>query len=140
VYFLRDSSGENVAVFKPSDEEPGTPNNPRGLNSPLVSSPFLYSPLTSINRSVSHPLPTTSSAYKQMSTPLPRSHQPEIINGFAAHGDLEFGSKRVPIAQITDNKSDAVRACVSVAFVVRMSDRVTACCVRVQLLQHACAQ
>eukprot|EP00475_Leptophrys_vorax_P033679 TRINITY_DN5334_c0_g5_i1.p1 TRINITY_DN5334_c0_g5~~TRINITY_DN5334_c0_g5_i1.p1 ORF type:complete len:618 (+),score=135.74 TRINITY_DN5334_c0_g5_i1:342-2195(+) len=29
-YFLRDDSGQRVAVFKPDDEEPKAPNNPRG--------------------------------------------------------------------------------------------------------------
>jgi hypothetical protein len=30
VYFLKASSGEKVAVFKPNDEEQGMPNNPKG--------------------------------------------------------------------------------------------------------------
>lgn len=40
-YLLRDAKGGVVAIFKPSDEEPYTPNNPRGLSSPSPHSPFL---------------------------------------------------------------------------------------------------
>jgi hypothetical protein len=40
-YLLRDAKGAVVAIFKPSDEEPYTPNNPRGLSSPSPQSPFL---------------------------------------------------------------------------------------------------
>jgi len=36
-YFVRDSTGNRVAVFKPSDEEPGAPGNPKKV----VSSPLL---------------------------------------------------------------------------------------------------
>ena len=31
VYFMKTSSGAQVAVFKPSDEEQGMPNNPKGI-------------------------------------------------------------------------------------------------------------
>jgi len=30
-YFVRDANNNNVAIFKPSDEEPCAPNNPKGL-------------------------------------------------------------------------------------------------------------
>lgn len=32
-YFIQDKSGESVAVFKPEDEEPLAPNNPKGHSS-----------------------------------------------------------------------------------------------------------
>jgi len=36
-YFVRDSTGNRVAVFKPSDEEPGAPGNPKKvLSSPIL--------------------------------------------------------------------------------------------------------
>lgn len=37
-YLMRDDAGVVVAIFKPSDEEPNTPNNPRGLCSPSPTS------------------------------------------------------------------------------------------------------
>lgn len=30
-YFIKTEDGENVAIFKPIDEEPFAPNNPRGM-------------------------------------------------------------------------------------------------------------
>jgi len=36
-YFLRGAHGERVAVFKPEDEEPAAPNNPKGTGSPKRS-------------------------------------------------------------------------------------------------------
>lgn len=39
-YFLQDCSGQRVAVFKPEDEEPFAPNNPRGFVSEAGSKGF----------------------------------------------------------------------------------------------------
>lgn len=38
-YFLSDASGSNVGIFKPCDEEPLAPNNPKGWNSRAMSDP-----------------------------------------------------------------------------------------------------
>jgi hypothetical protein len=36
-YFLKDKQEQTVAVFKPIDEEPFAPNNPRGMRAPFGS-------------------------------------------------------------------------------------------------------
>lgn len=38
-YFLSDASGGNIGIFKPCDEEPLAPNNPKGWNSRSMSDP-----------------------------------------------------------------------------------------------------
>ena len=93
-YFLRDKKEEAVAVFKPIDEEPFAPNNPRGMRAPFGSDtcrPGVKSGELTVREVIAYMLDHESFADVPATTLAKATHPTFLASNYSSSDQIDCG-------------------------------------------------